>query len=136
MKIRISFVSNSSSSSFVCFIDKNIFEQFMNDFKEYQEFLHKLFPRLENEWFEVIKKDKKSIKEQVIDYIKESEGVRNPSDDMIEFFTMKLKKNGYFDNQNEEIEIEYEIDTEAYDIRGFQNLCEQFILNYESMRKK
>ena len=84
--------SNSSSSSYICFIDVNVFDQFIKDFEKYQETLHKLFHRLENEWFTVTKKDRGTIREQVINYIKKSEGVKNPSDDLIEFFTKKLKK--------------------------------------------
>ena len=134
MKIRTCFVSNSSSSSYTCFIDVNVFDQFIKDFEKYQDALHKLFPRLENEWFTVTKKNRGTIREQVIDYIKESEGVKNPSDDLIKFFTKKLKKEKYFENQTKYVEIEYVIDTECYDTIGFQNLCGEFIQNYGCLK--
>lgn len=56
MKIRTGFVSNSSSSSFTCFIAKNSFEQFLKDFDEFQEMLRKLFPKFEYEWFAITEK--------------------------------------------------------------------------------
>ena len=136
MKIRTGFVSNSSSSSFTCFIEANYFEQFLKDFEEFQTMLHKLFPKFENEWFTITEKKRGSIREQVIDYIKENEDVKHPSEDLIEFFTEKLKKNGYFNKQDNHVEIEYDVDTEDRATIGFQYLCAEFIQNYRCLKNK
>lgn len=70
----------------------------------------------------------------MIDYIKESEHVKHPTEDLIEFYTEKLKKLGYFNDQDSRVEIEYEIDSEDRRTVGFQYLCAEFIKNYEYLK--
>ena len=126
----MNYVSNSSSSSYVLYIKKDILNQFENDFEEFIHFIKNKFKQYENEDFPLIYKTY-TEEEIVKKYIITKEGVKNPSDDLIEFFKEKLKK-----TENEKIwlkdfvEVKYEIDTESYDTIGFQNMCESFITNY------
>lgn len=136
MKIRINYVSNSSSSSYVLYIKKDMLNQFENDFEEFTDFIKNKFKQYENEDFPLIYKTY-TEEEIVKKYIITHEGVKNPSNDLIEFFKEKLKK-----TENDEIwlkdfvEVKYEIDTESYDTIGFQNMCESFITNYNNNIEK
>lgn len=129
MKIRAGYVSNSSSSSFVCSIKKEFFENFQNDFYKFQEFLKEIFPHFEYKDFDYNILTKKSKKERTTEYIEEVVGFKNPPEDMIEFYLKKLEDKNYF-NDNGEVEIEFTIDSELYDRLGFDYLCQSFIENY------
>lgn len=130
MKLRTNYVSNSSSSSFTCYIEKDKINQFKKDFEDYVTFIKKMFPKYEDEEFPLEFKTY-TEKEIVKHYIINQEGVKHPSEDLIEFFYDKLKKN----NENifwclDSVEIKYWVDTESYSTIGFQNLCENFMNNY------
>lgn len=130
MKVRSGYVSNSSSSSFIVHIDKNKIENFKHDFNKFQSYIKEIFPQFENENFYFEIKSQPNKQDIIIDYIKNNEGVKKPSKDLIEFFSKKLEDNeGIFWRLNK-IEVEYIIDDECYDTLGFQNLCGSFIENY------
>lgn len=130
MKIRTNYVSNSSSSSFVAYIDKKCFNQFKADFEKFVDAIKNIFPKYEGEYFALSFKTY-TEREIVKQYIEEKEGVKYPSEDLIDFFMEKLKKkkDDPFWAVNF-VEVEYEIDTECYETMGFQNLCREFIDNY------
>ena len=51
MKIRAGYVSNSSSSSFVASIKKELFQEFERDFEKFQNFIKEVFQNFEDEDF-------------------------------------------------------------------------------------
>lgn len=130
MKIRTNYVSNSSSSSFVAYIDKKWFNQFKADFEKFVDAIKNIFPKYEDEYFALSFKTY-TEREIVKQYIEEKEGVKYPSEDLIDFFMEKVKKkkDDPFWAVNF-VEVKYEIDTECYETTGFQNLCKEFIDNY------
>ena len=134
MKIRNGYVSNSSSSSYIVYIEKDIYPAFRNDLEKFIEGLGKIFPRFDDENF-YIEEKKKTKEDFVVEYIKEVEGVKHPSQKMIKFFTKELEKEGKFNLFDNYVEIEYTIDTECYDTIGFQYLCQTFIENYNKNKK-
>ena len=134
MKIRAGYVSNSSSSSFIASIKKELFQEFEKDFEKFQNFIKEVFPNFEYEdfYYNILKKQSK--KEETIEYIERIEGLKNPSEDMIEFFLKKLEDKNYFDD-NGEVEIEFTINSELYDRLGFDYLCQSFIENYTMCKR-
>lgn len=135
MKIRFGYVSNSSSSSYVCIMSQDVFAEFEKDFETYMKTLWGIFPRLNGIRFDYVpvRIDKTPMK-MVKEYLAE-EGIKNPSGDIKKYFYDKFKKEGRFDNPDKKMEIRYEIDTECYDTCGFQEMCQSFIENYEKNKK-
>jgi hypothetical protein len=131
MKIRTNYVSNSSSSSFICYIKKDKFKQFKRDFEEYVSFLQNMFPKYEFEYFPLEFKEY-SEREIVIKYIQEKEGVKYPSNELIEFFTKKLKEKDYCFEIVNSVGVSYTVDSELYTTLPFQEMCQSFIENYNA----
>jgi hypothetical protein len=100
------------------------------DFEKFVDAIKNIFPKYEGEYFALSFKTY-TEREIVKKYIEEKEGVKYPSEDLIDFFMEKLKKkkDDPFWAVNF-VEVEYEIDTECYSTKGFQNLCKEFIDNY------
>ncbi len=135
MKIRLNYVSNSSSSSFVTYIRNDLVENFRNDFENFQNCIREIFPQWSEEsfWYEI--SQPKTERELTLDYLKEQEGVKRPTNDMLEFFTKKLKERKYFDEYDGKCQLKYYVDTEDYDSLGFQELCQCFIEKYDWNKK-
>lgn len=137
MKIRLAYVSNSSSSSFYWNIDKKYLADFEKDLNEFILFLKRMFPKYEDECFEYSienkEKDKKKITKK---YVQEVERVTDPSDDLLDYFMNKLEEKNYFSDESDYFTVKYYIDTEMYETIGFQNLCSEFIEQYQNNKKR